>query len=641
MTCTVAVARLLALILLLGFASSAQAGTVPPLPTAIQDEGSTSNPARPFWNFVGTGVTVTDDAGNNRKNITIPGVGNASILGYGAIGDDPGDGSGTDNSVAIQAALTAACAIEGAIGIPDQKFRVNEYVSCGLQPPAITALTVGSSGGSLLSATTYYYKIAAGNATGQTYAAGDFSVNTGGAGNDETITLDFREVVGATGPNKYCIYGRAAGDGTDLISCWNGSAWSPAGGAGSDSNTFVDTGSITPSGNHPTTSSTGGNSISIQGEGPGVSELIFTAGAEDGLVLSVDSVNDSIVVKGLTLRTNQAGVQRSLLSTYCPLGGDGGVGHQLLIADVEITTTDAAKTTAYPQYGWIGQNCWNANLQNFTTLGRYTATAPTLAIPDVHAGMRLTGMTDAKCVNCTSSQWDYGIATTGDLAVLATGNVNPSEGFNCANCYVLYVNVGVYAKSDSQEPLLVYCNSHTNAETYGFYIENRREVDLCHGDHYKESTAGQNWVFAQLNNCEYCTVSYNFVTGSGTGTETGVSFGTFSGSGSTHNEVAHNRLNFGDGGGLIAADGNAGSNTAVANKMITGTLFVSGTTEGSFWIYDNLPGIPQATLTGADYGVQNGSRQYCSDCAQSTADGACGGGSSGLDAMRSVGSWTC
>jgi parallel beta-helix repeat protein len=97
-------------------------------PTAghiVEDEG-TPLTQRAKINFIGAGVTATDDSGNAATVVTIPGAAWLNVKDYGAIGD-----GATDDTAAIQAALTAAAGNGLTVYFPAGYYRVTATLLYG------------------------------------------------------------------------------------------------------------------------------------------------------------------------------------------------------------------------------------------------------------------------------------------------------------------------------------------------------------------------------------------------------------------------------------------------------------------------------------------------------------------------------
>lgn len=117
-------------------------------------------------------------------------------------------------------------------------------ISASLATPVNSAFSTATTGGTL-AAGTYYYRVTAINAVGETLPSTETSQVT--TGTTSTVTVNWGAVVGATG---YKIYGRSTG--AELFLAQVGAV-----------TTWTDTGSLTPSGAMPTANTTGLSSFSI------------------------------------------------------------------------------------------------------------------------------------------------------------------------------------------------------------------------------------------------------------------------------------------------------------------------------------------------------------------------------------------
>lgn len=172
----------------------------------------------------------------------------------------------------------------------------------GVAAPTISSTSTATSGGSLSDTTTYYYKITALNACGETTASGEVSRTTGNSGsNVNTITLNWSAPAGA-GITGYNIYGRASS---------NGEAYIATVGAGTTS--YVDTGSISPSGSPPTLNTTlnsGPNDWSVPsnwgGALPAASDTLTLQNSAVGLLYNGNGAS-SVALTSLTLDSTFTG----------------------------------------------------------------------------------------------------------------------------------------------------------------------------------------------------------------------------------------------------------------------------------------------------------------------------------------------
>lgn len=111
-----------------------------------------------------------------------------------------------------------------------------------LSTPTNAAFSTASTGGSLVPAT-YYYRVSALGAAGETLASTETSQVVGAGTNTNTVTVNWAAVSNATG---YKVYGRATG--AELLIATVGNV-----------TTYIDTGSVTPAGALPASNTTGGS----------------------------------------------------------------------------------------------------------------------------------------------------------------------------------------------------------------------------------------------------------------------------------------------------------------------------------------------------------------------------------------------
>ncbi|OGT56292.1 MAG: hypothetical protein A3E01_07000 [Gammaproteobacteria bacterium RIFCSPHIGHO2_12_FULL_63_22] len=123
-----------------------------------------------------------------------------------------------------------------------------------LSTPVNAAFSTDSTGGTLVPAT-YYYRVSAINAVGETLASTETSQVVGAGTNTNTVTVNWAAVSNATG---YKVYGRSTG--AELLIATVGAVL-----------TYIDTGAVTPAGALPVANTTGG--------GAGVSSDVAVAAA--------------------------------------------------------------------------------------------------------------------------------------------------------------------------------------------------------------------------------------------------------------------------------------------------------------------------------------------------------------------------
>lgn len=163
-----------------------------------------------------------------------------------------------------------------------------------LATPTAAAFATATSGGTLLNSTTYYYRVSAINAMGETLAFAEASQATGagGAGNAHTVTVNWAAVTGATG---YKVYGRSTG--AELLIATVGLVL-----------TYIDTGAITPAGALPAANTTGlgpGTSTDVTiADGAGVTIGIYTTdtagiGGNDHAKIYLDTPSQDVLLHTL------------------------------------------------------------------------------------------------------------------------------------------------------------------------------------------------------------------------------------------------------------------------------------------------------------------------------------------------------
>jgi hypothetical protein len=165
------------------------------------------------------------------------------------------NGTWTDTAIALP-----AVAQKGAIGVfgkllvigmgtgAQAVYTDDLATTTQLQMPSTLTTPTGVSyrgiatGGSLTAATAYYYRISAVNTAGETLASTESSFTTLGGGNTQRVVITWNQVKGAA---TYNVYGRATGAELFMQAV--------------SLNTFIDDGSITPSGALPGSNTTGAN----------------------------------------------------------------------------------------------------------------------------------------------------------------------------------------------------------------------------------------------------------------------------------------------------------------------------------------------------------------------------------------------
>jgi hypothetical protein len=131
-------------------------------------------------------------------------------------------------------------------GVAATSVTVPELTVTPITTPTNSGFASASGTGTLSTSTTYYYRVAAVDVAGTTLASTETSVTTGGtAGNLYSVTVNWAAVANAT---SYKVYGRTTG-AEQLMATVAALTW-------------IDTGSVTPSGALPTANTTGNATFS-------------------------------------------------------------------------------------------------------------------------------------------------------------------------------------------------------------------------------------------------------------------------------------------------------------------------------------------------------------------------------------------
>jgi len=130
---------------------------------------------------------------------------------------------------------------DGQIDVLLPTKELNIFID-GLRAPVNSAFSTATTGGSLSNGT-YYYRVTAYNAQGETLPSTETSIAIAGGTSTQTVTVNWGTVTGATG---YRVYGRSTGAELFMQQILAGTT------------TWIDTGSVTPAGAMPTADTSGG-----------------------------------------------------------------------------------------------------------------------------------------------------------------------------------------------------------------------------------------------------------------------------------------------------------------------------------------------------------------------------------------------
>lgn len=174
--------------------------------------------------------------------------------------------------------------------------------------PAITDVTMQDTiGGTLLGSHAYYYRLSALDAVGQTLASAEVSGTTDVGTNTNQLLISWAAVAGATG---YKLYGRNTG--AELLMATLGLVTS-----------FIDNGSITPSGALPT--------------------IDTTAGQYD-TSLGFNDIMPTPVISSIVAGSPLGGLLHALTAYYYRVSATDAYGESLASAEVGFTTAAGANT---------------------------------------------------------------------------------------------------------------------------------------------------------------------------------------------------------------------------------------------------------------------------------------------------------
>lgn len=622
---------LLTLAVVLGLVGSeAWAGTAPAPPTGVMDEGTLSTPARPNWNFTGTGVTVTDDAGNNRKNITI-GSDYASVTAYGAVCD-----GATDDDVQIQAAYTSIPAAGGAVLFPPRRCEsATAIVTAGLEIPVNAAFSTATTGGACADSTTYWYRVSATNAIGETLASTQTSQATGASGGAHTVTVNWTAVPQATGYKVYC---RTTG-AQQLCATWNGSSWSAGSG---DADTWVDTCAVTPSGALPTLGSTG-KSVMTYGHGPGLSIVNFTA-VTDGLVCTQDMLTKRCHIKDVAIWTTAANTQRAIEFTWPEVGSAGSSGlHMCLIQNVEVAQPFSTTTTDddYWTTGIYLDNGWNCQIKEYVFRGSAETQADGGTITTVGP---FTFKSNMKGIYLDGRSVDVLINTikivNSDIGIYATGS--EAEGPQIVNSVIVTCRLGIALDHASPTPWMTVSSSHINCTDIDIYLRNVYQYSIVGNLLWRNTILQNNFSGITLGNAYEGMIASNyFLLAAGTGTERAVTVSQDAGL-YTHKVLINGNTcqhqDAGDGCFYIVSASNTAISIRDTHTVDTDTLILDA---GGTISTTVLAGLNQnKSVLGYVFAdlpaVANGSYVWCSDCNPSNCTA---GGSTGSWCKRQNVAW--
>jgi len=193
----------------------------------------------------------------------------------------------------------------GTLGL--QQLNASELVVTVLAAPTNSAFTAATTGGTLAPGT-YYYRVCALDAIGTSLASTETSIVVPAGSSTNTVTVNWSGVQQAT---SYKVYGRTSG-AEQLIGTTVG--WVL---------TFVDTGSVTPSGALPTTNTTG--QVQIGGKITKYNGVATAGLGHASIVAAISLTGQTAQISGTTLFTPAtSGTFRIAMYAYLQAQGTAG-----------------------------------------------------------------------------------------------------------------------------------------------------------------------------------------------------------------------------------------------------------------------------------------------------------------------------
>lgn len=166
-----------------------------------------------------------------------------------------------------------------SLALPSDFLRMVYFHITNQLPSPVITLSLGAGAGTLGTGT-YYYRVSATNATGETIPSTEVSLAITGP---DDIKIDWTEVTGATG---YKVYGRTTG-AEKLIATV----------AGGSTVTYTDSGALTPSGAMPVLNTTGSTKFELL---PGRATAKYAGNYSTKAPLIYEIINTTMYLDGIT-----------------------------------------------------------------------------------------------------------------------------------------------------------------------------------------------------------------------------------------------------------------------------------------------------------------------------------------------------
>ncbi len=287
----------------------------------------------------------------------------------------------------------------------------------GIAQPVISSVVDSGSGGTLHFNTTYAYRVSALNACGETTASAEVTVTTANdASNTHKATVNWTAPAG-TGITAYNVYGRTSGTEQLLAT------------VGSTATSYVDTGSVTPSGALPlanTTVNSGPNDVAhplnySTGALPVNGDDLYIVNTSQGLLYNLSALSgvtlnsctlDSSFTGTIGLPQNNPNGYVEYRPTYLQVGvttftintGTGGGSGRIKVnfGSVQVNATIASAGSASatdqgtPAVILLGTNASNVLTVNQGTVGSAIYPGETSQWATVNLGHLTSSRTDSQ-----------------------------------------------------------------------------------------------------------------------------------------------------------------------------------------------------------------------------------------------------
>ncbi len=285
----------------------------------------------------------------------------------------------------------------------------------GLAVPTGTSTSTSTTGGTLVAAT-YYYRVTAYNAQGETLGSTEFSQVT--TGTTSTVTVNWGAVTGAAG---YRVYGRTTGAELFMQQVLTGTL------------TWIDTGSVTPAGALPTADTSGGYAtVYARQYTTTYSDYSLSVGSGGRNPLPLATGADLNNTTGYREFTGSSGTGTFVVNEtiYTPAGGALSAATAAAIV-TKVAGTGAAPILDYyiieaPGTGLLTDFANTNTIKGNTSAATCTAAAPSAVGPAAAPG---SGMTITYGANTTFDIPQTGTNQNYSIVIDLLGTISVAVGY--------------------------------------------------------------------------------------------------------------------------------------------------------------------------------------------------------------------